>query len=184
MPISLEKLKKELEEYSKKPLSAEKIKFTRGIIKSAREYAEYSKDEKSPACALKYEHHKAYVKNDISCTNNTVLTTEKLVVADDYAKEGRDKEVYALLGNALDMYSKIWIKDIGEGNHIIGPGSSDYTTKKDALSMYQAIKSRALRGAKRVMKKDINLAQDYVKLAEKTDEAAAKLGSYKHLPKK
>ena len=95
----------------------------------------------------------------LNMANDVYFTTEKLIIADDYAKKGREEESYALLGNAYENF-----KDFG----------ASQVKGKEATNVYNSIGKRALKYAKNVAGKNLELAKNFLQLAKECEAAYGK----------
>ncbi len=96
---------------------------------------------------------------DLIKTKITSVLDKKLVIAEDYAKKGREDESYALLGNAYScLKERVPTKVV---------------SKENADRLYNAIGKRAVAYAKKIAPKNLELAKKFLDVAEKCEEEIA-----------
>ena len=157
---------------------SDKINYLRGAIKHARRKEttesearkmeaierEIKEDEMSKFRSIKSKNKEVFLGNNfLGDASDTYWTTEKLVIADDYLKQGRTKESYALLGNALEKFDNYANKGFPSSNNC-------EQEKASAENVYKAIQSRALRGSKKVSKTNPELSKELLDLAKEAEQ--------------
>lgn len=163
MPAAtIEEMEKEIEMYEKKRLTPEKIGRIKERIKTAEMY-KLKKDSRGRPAEVTYKGKTAFLGDGthLGETSDVASTTEKCIVANDYLRQGKAEESYALLGNALDQFNKY-----------LSTGYAKEKEAKEAKGIYEAIKKRALKGAKTIAKKDLELAKSFLKIAKEAETYA------------